>query len=65
MSASCNACYIASTQPEWLARVVVTHRVDRPCEAHSESGGYAQRLATVRHDMERFELDAEPGGSRS
>lgn len=39
MSAACNACYLASTQPEWLARLVIATRTDRPRQQHSTSGG--------------------------
>ena len=36
MSARCNACYLATTQPEWIARIVTNMREDKPCEMHRE-----------------------------
>lgn len=36
MSAECNACYIASTQPYWMALWVTKLRTDKPCEKHKE-----------------------------
>lgn len=34
MSTDCNACYIATTNPPWIAQLVVKNRIDRPCERH-------------------------------
>ena len=34
MSASCNACYEASTSPLWVAQFVTRLRVDQPCKHH-------------------------------
>lgn len=36
MSVECNACYLASTRPEWVAQFVVNIRTDQPCEKHQE-----------------------------
>lgn len=32
---ACNACYVASTEPAWLAELVIRHRTDRPCDRHN------------------------------
>lgn len=35
MSVDCNACYLASTRPLWVAQFVTILRTDRPCPAHA------------------------------
>jgi len=33
-NAECNACYLASTKPAWVAELVVQAREDHPCAVH-------------------------------
>ena len=30
----CNACYLGSTNPQWVALLVTKNRQDRPCTTH-------------------------------
>ena len=48
MSASCNACYEASTSPLWVAQFVTRLRVDQPCKRHRSAAEVRSTNTTER-----------------
>jgi len=54
MSASCNACYEASTSPLWVAQFVTRLRVDQPCKHHCPAAE-VRSTDTTKDPRERAE----------